>query len=474
MGEKILNAFTFCIILMMLACVPTPEEETVLFRGDEDIDQLLRTTPEADAKPMHEDVLSYLGEQEILETVEDSSDLQVSKMKIEEKSAFGNNGAELVFDTDVLVPTVDQWAVYRIEPSYWKNEDYVGICTYFAGEHSIYKGAYEPTKEQIASYIARANESETVTEINRGFADKDFYSVQEILANYYQDAPVEHAFELIDWSELDRNRQSGMQAAFYNESIDTYMNFMLNASRRRMSLFCDEYGIFTESDVRQGEYLGSKPNRTLRNPFITKEEACKEAENLLTKLGIKDMMLSESETEKAQRNHSYLYETASEGWMLVFRKQSNGIPCIACKYQEEQQEGEEYILTQAQEKLSVYIDSEGIWYFEWQFPSKLLEKRTDTVSMLSFAKIMDLIKRRIQIENQWYDSENILQSILVTDIALGYCAIPERNQKGNANTIPVWVINYEIKLKNLEAPIYHSFAISALNGTNVRTNSNAF
>lgn len=94
--------------------------------------------------------------------------------------------------------------------------------------------------------------------------------------------------------------------------------------------------------------------------------------------------------------------------------------------------------------------------------------------MLSFAKIMDLIKRRIQIENQWYDSENILQSILVTDIALGYCAIPERNKKGNANTIPVWVINYEIKLKNLEAPIYHSFAISALNGTNVRTNSNAF
>lgn len=446
----------------------------VINRGDEDLTALIQTTPDPNKQPVADQAKDVLQEKERNAEAEIDDGIEMEKFNYSDTIPFGSNGAELIFDADVYVPKTRDWPVSGMKIINWTIDDIKRICTAFSKDGSVYVGMYEPVQADYAALLEAAEKSQRIEALNVEMKKNGFGTVQELLRDYYSEAPTESKLTEIPWKEYKNRLERGMQVCLFGDEIGEYLNGTLFASGKRFLLMPNMHDIITEDIVRQGEFIDSIPGRELNHPSISKEDACRKAEAILEKLDVKDMMLSETETQKAERTHSFLYEVEAEGWMLVYRKQSNGIPCICYKYDEAMQNDQEYAAAMMQEKIAVYVDRDGIWYFDWQAPSAFTEKLSESVSMMDIHDVLDIIKRRIFVENQWLDSERILNKIVVRDIALGYCAIPEKNKENKAFTVPVWIVNYEVYDKTNTGSVYASFAINAINGSNVHMNPNIF
>ena len=79
---------------------------------------------------------------------------------------------------------------------------------------------------------------------------------------------------------------------------------------------------------------------------------------------------------------------------------------------------------------------------------------------------MELIKQRLRIENM-HASDMGTETVTVTDIVLGYCIVPQKDEKDVGVTLPVWIVNYTVDASIAKASLYFGFAISALNGANI-------
>ncbi len=442
-------------IALLAACVPTPETDYVVNRGEEDPEALIRTTPTPDAIPVR-DAVSALPD--AAKTAENTI---VGHWKGDVSDV---DGVTVLFDADVVVPDLAKWPIYAVEKGAWSAADRIAILKAAANGAPIYAvGMYQHvSKAYYEKLLEEMRDSERVAAVDRIYAEdpdsKSTWTSQ--VQEFYRYAP--ETVELTPFDEAAASDEAWTAAFYRAAEPDVYMDFYADETQIKLSVF--DQNIQDENYVRQGEWPGAEPGRELVNPSLSLSEAEEKAQRFLRQIGFGDAALSTAETRKAQRSQFFTFAVESEGYLLVFRKGVNGIPGIAPDYPEVTQT-ESYAAAWPQERAELYVDSEGIWSLSWQNPTRITETLTESAALLDFDAILQLIRTRLRTENA-NASDRQITKVCVKRMRLGYSIVPKKDAPDAGYTLPVWIVDYEVTFEGGRTVPY-SFTLSALNGASL-------
>ena len=452
---KRILALLFAMVFLC-ACIPTPEQDVVINRGEEDTEALIQTTPAPDTVPIAQAAASALLEQE------KQQEAGVTVMHMDETYPLGIGDAQMVFAADVTVPNLENWSIYAVQKAQWDKDGLKTFLLTVADGQPVYQEWDTVTKEYLAEAIVAAENSEKVRKQDEVFKASGEKTRVELLMQDYESAPNSITRTPIDWDNVPFD--GSLFCSIWREDIRAYWNVLYFDGRLEFNAF--DQLIQNEDLVRQGEYVGANPGRELTHLSLSREEAQEKAEALFQSVGIADVTLAEDACRKAQRVNQYTSEVQSEGWQLVYRKNIDGIAGIAPRNHELGAVDESFGAGFPQETVTVYVDSVGIWQLLWSGRCEIKEQLSDSTALLDFDDAMTLIKSRLRIENT-HAADMGTKTIRVTDITLGYCIVSQKDAQDAGYTLPVWVVNYEVDASFAPATLYFGFAISALNGANI-------
>ncbi len=450
----------FLFFALLCACVPTPEQDAVVNRGEEHTEALLRATPAPDAVPIRDAVAALpAGSDAPAGTV-------AGRLTLADETEVG--GAKLIFDADVIVPDVDAWPVYAVEKGAWSVEEQIAILNAAADGVPIYApGIYLHADKAYWEQVLREMEtSERVQTVDRNRAENDMPTWTEGVREFYRTAP-----QNIELKPFDETKVSGdwVHAFYRSDALNAYVDFSASADWIKLNVF--DRDIQDENLVRQGMEFFDEPGRELTDPSLTLQEAAEAAQTFLAQLGFSDAALSEAEALKAQRTHAFTLAVESEGWLLVFRKCIGGIPAIAPDHPEANADGTAYAAAWPQERATLYVDSDGVWTLDWRNPAAITETINDATALLDFDTILRHVRARLRADNG-NAAERQIDSVCVTRLRLGYCVVAQKDAPERGYTLPAWIVDYETRGADGHTVMY-SFTLSALNGASLHPDRDA-
>lgn len=444
------------MLLLCAACQPTPEKDVVINRGEENLEALIRTTPDPDALSLSESVSALPAGSRVEEG------MIVGRLLLEDVPSAG--AANVRFDADVIVPDLAAWPIYAVERSAWNADDRVAILKAAANGAPIYApGMYQhASKAYYEQLLNEMKDSERVAVVDRIYAEDPDLSQTwtEQVQEFYRYAP--QSIELTPFDETSAAKDDWTAAFFRIAETDVYMDFYADGTKVTLSVF--DRSIQDENYVRQGEWPGAEPGRELVHPSLTLEEAEQKAQAFLMQIGFGDATLSRAETRKAQRSNFFTFAMESEGYLLVFRKAINGIPGISPSHPEANP-SDPYAAAWLQEGAELYVDSDGIWSLTWQNPTRITERLTDSAALLDYDALLAAVKARLLAESADAASR-MIERVCVTQLQLGYCIVPKKDAPDTGYTLPVWIVDYEVEF-NDGRTVSYSFTMNALNGANL-------
>ncbi|MBR3038313.1 MAG: hypothetical protein IKI52_06390 [Clostridia bacterium] len=431
--------------ILLCGCLPTPETDAVVNRGEEDLSALIQTTPAPDAVTVRDAVAA------LPQSANAEAGCIAGRLLLTEETDVG--GAALAFDADVIVPDLDRWAVYAVDRGEWNAGQRLAVLNAAAdGAQICAPGMYlHADKAYWEGVLKTLENSERVHELDRSRAENGEQTWTESVMEYYRTAP--QSAERIPFDETKIGDAEPVDAFWFDGRMDAYLDFYADASHVRLSVF--DRRIVPKAQVLQdGGRIGE--------PSLTLAEAVERAQAFLSRIGFADAAFAEAET--AQRIHMYTLEPEATGWRLVFRKQINGVAGIAPRFPEANPE-ETYAEPWPQEIAELYIDRDGIWSLDWQNPAAIAEPLSESTAILDFDTVLRLVRARLRADNGNADLRQIA-SVCVTKLRLGYCIVPQKDAPDRGWTLPVWIADYEATFEDGRVAAY-SVVLSALNGANL-------
>ena len=446
-GESMKKAtgFIACFVLIfiftiLLGCQPTPEKPIVVGQGTDDLEGKLFVDPIAP--------YSYEAPEEI-----DDSILM--------------NTCTFYIKSRIEISESQTHPVFRLQQTRFSPNDAEKICSLLVPDISAMRNASVETKEEIQEQILlleqgipQYHEDGSITYIHNEQADK-------VLPDYYdalEKAPAE-TFEpvngTIDYtSPLEKvfKRTDGSKARcyVYDHSISVYPDNFGNIQMQSLI-------------VREGGWEGEGPVHL--SPTLAADAAQQLGNDLLAELDITNMGLASIEAAR-MLDGLQGYNTLCTGWMLTYtRDEGLGVPFDSASvspYCMKFQDDEEYAASWPQETISVFLDENGIQFFNWENPCNIVEEVNANVELLSFE---DIYKRATDLIKQgfaWIDEPGtICEDFYITRVLLTNCAVQIKDDIQTSYWIPTWVFVYqhESTLDNSVVPGY--IAVNAIDGSRV-------
>ena len=451
-----------CVFLLFLSCQPTPHQEIIVNRSDDRLDKII----DASAKPIPigtSDAENADGSQSFV-----SIQTQYGiPEEIHKTIPLGDNAPNISIDVFIQVPDTLTFPVYRVRQLPFSKEEMRSVCLYFAENGQVFSNAYMPAKTELLKMLAFVKDDAHAQSVNRDFRTEGFPSIEEMLVEEIELTENDPETEKYNWDAFLAGKEETNYCHFYDEALQSWFNFIPLEDGNGFVLNETNIFIVTEDLVYAGDHIGARPGRILQNVSLTRAEAEKKAEQLMKALGATDMVLSPAETQKAVHLNGYTYEELSQGWFLVYRKSIDGMPCFAQQY-DSLTPAQQYNRQWPQERISMYVDSQGIWYVQWQGRSELMQVRNDNIELLPFEKIWTVLEGRLRSEFSW--SADKLKAAEVTDISLGYCVIRTKNEEDIGSSIPAWLVTVRSETKSGLVQ-YSDFMINAVTGEFIQTDA---
>ena len=484
--------------LALSACQPTPEEEVVMSKKDEEFEKLiLQKAPDEKT----EYPASY-------------SNTFVSKDK----------KVNFTIEAEVTVPDTDKYPVFTIKPVPITDEMTQRLVDVFLEGNDGYYPLSTLTKSELAEEIIKVQARLADEEGLREFCgDEETYN--RVVAHhqgtieYYQEkmeeAPEEKleiptglVFQPLDFYLEERiysqysAEQELKKGVDGDESENKYLlaDTVLSDGRFGRIRVSNEYSdIFIQNcaygDERYQMFMYRIPtyvglsNLYMDDPFyinggdgditalfpelkLTEEEAMEIARKALGDMGAEDFYFMSSKVEKEKltyEEHTRTWELMDEDgeeyqqavkemragkpeifYIFEFRPKYYGVPFIPAnsRYMPE----ETYRPAIENEKIRIRVSNDGVTYFSWINPVEAINVINDDVKLLPFEKIIESAQQRMKLSYNLvamvplcYDEDIDSQlekydkvNVNIYEIELGLTRIPVYNKVGEYMMIPVW------------------------------------
>lgn len=429
----------FIVFLLLVACVPTPDEEAVLNRTDGALEQAITEPP----------VTPYVYE---------------APARWEE--TYTVRKREIRFEADVEVPTAEQFPVETVKQYRIAGGDVVSFLEKLCpGDWDIREN--ELSREELTEDLKHAanmylGEDDDTGEPVYGPNEEEMQRIQKQI----EQAPLEDSYiplsTVLQFPVTNTPVKNSSGETWYLSAQSKETRSSVRLARHRDS------SVQTEQAVMQ---VGSAPYRPdgLKNVKISREDAIRVCEETLSALGFAGFRAADA--EKAIEAQSYSLAELSEGYLVhaVFALEGT-VPCCYAQASSQNfiQTGDDPDATFAppwqQEFLELYVTEEGVQQIWWSQPKEHVLVANENVKLMPFEAFRQSFQKLIEFGTGDYADSPLIVKRLVLTTAIAQ--IP--NQGDEAFLIPAWAIFLTTEDDQAAHIAPHVLLINAIDGSTIR------
>lgn len=428
--------FLSMVTLLLLACVPTPEEEYVIQKTEETVKAM---TP--------------LNKDEAEKTV---------------SASFTENGTEIMFDAVPELPVCDHVWSERADAVTFEAYDLTKIVKALFNDAPLY--AYgELTKQEIEPALLRALEQlEKVKSHPEQYEAGTAAYQAEVneLQEAYNNAPDQDTLTPVEIGWM-HNEYASYFCCRADLGRDRYASVTINNQYPAESGFDDfnSYLVFQFRDSYDSVTKLRRENPNLKNPQpnISREQAIETASALVSAMGVDWMAVAACEEGLAidsmtKQVAEDAYERAV--WLVYFTYCKDGMhttydPTWITSFAADVTEV--YSTPMYYERITVGVDEQGVAFVDWRGPTRTTEILDENVMILPTDEITKLAEKYLSyqypvseaLQNAAQDGKAVSAdalargavtacSIRITRMTLGWTQIVQNGTNRTCTRIPVW------------------------------------
>lgn len=426
-------AVVLFVVCFTTACQPTPEEDVIVGKNNNNLDSIIGGTPAPAINT---------------ETMQQHETWQ--------EQLSGNN-VTINIDAGITFPQVVQFPVVEIAPIYFTEDDAWKIIQVFFKDNAVYYDEPLFTKEVLEAQIVTLKQM--LSEIENGTMP-DYEEGEEDQIN----DQIEYYTELLQTAPSEDDEPQAIDDLSFKkqyegaEVISVSTNIGSNGSPATLRISRNE------SAYVSGIYFSNFPDTltttitTENNMEMTLDEAVSLVQSTMNDLGIGDMILAESSIEGSTQEQVYV---------LNYIKSINGIGVSSYQthMMTQQEEGEDNVYAPflAPEQVTIYINDAGILGFSLTNALEMGDVINENVKILSIDEVKDIFRE--QVFYNYYAFDNNLLTIDIERIELGYFVQSVKDQQGVFRAIPVWDFLASEQAYEGDTYTYSVLTINAIDGS---------
>lgn len=337
------------------------------------------------------------------------------------------NSLHLIFDADIVVPSLDSLCTAQVARMIYSNEDYQSFMDYFC---PAAKWINEPqqTKSQIEDLISKIKQE----------SDENNAQQQDLnyLYSLLDDAPEEAS---ITEFSFDSKSESTEFKAYTPNSSGSYASFWGQYNGNTYQYTRDANTI-----VMREEYL--EPNDSLascftKNVSISKDAALEIAEETLAALNV------DKNIKLLYGNKAIAFsgiESLAIGWDFVFTRNNNGLQTPYVDYFDLWSNSAAPVnyAPWDSEFYFVFVDENGVYRLYVRGAGQQIICVDNDVELLAFDQIVEKIKTQLIAQHELPSGEK--QVVLVKEITLCSALVNIDDDENIGMSIPSWEVIYYI------------------------------
>lgn len=432
------------LLFTCVACQPTPEEEYVVHRDAEAIEEKLQ-----EGNPVS---LGETPEPEMAASYQEKVEAYKASLPEHWSETFG----DFIVDADIIVDNTDSFPVYTISRAQFDMKQLEGIANNFFKDVTGIREGYQALKSEYGDAIASLNK--------RGMADYAQALYSEMIG-----APG-GSYKDVDRITLleKKNQQYVIRLAdgtfgsinFFQGYGADYMYFAKGS--------VDAIVHWKETVEDDGSYIGEGPVEV--NPSITAEQGEAMVTAFMKENGLEGFTVA---SVNAARNFDILYrQEISQGWEFVLIRThgyyatdtSNGYEGYGWINFEDDTA---YSQPWKMETIVIYVCENGVEYFGWNYPKEVTGISAESVELLDFEQIQKNLKKLLPVcvnfdAGKWTGK--------ITKMVLTVSAQQVKDERDTAYLMPCWVVFIDwYQGKDTQRTSYNMFGINAVDGSRMVT-----
>ena len=427
------------VLLMLTACLPTPDEEAVINRRDGALEQAIVSTP----------VPAYTYE---------APERWEETYKIREQ--------EVRIAADVEVPDADQFPVATIQRrSFTANDINALLHAICPGDWEIRENEY--SREELTVDLQNAAKGDYMGD-DDGTGEPIWVPNEEEMKRIQgliEQAPAEDSYKVLNVEELP----DPVKTVAVRDSKETKWYLFAKSSSMRELISLKRYrdgNIQMENWVMQGEATPGEPPHALENIRISEEDAIRVGDEMIAAMGLTNMQAAEA--QRARCVQSYSYNVLGEGYYLTYVPTLAGAKATLW-YTYSDPDFMSNVYTEAttyapawnQETVELFVTEDDVLFLSWANPLECVVVANENVQLLPFSDIQKSVNKLIE-----YCTGNGGGSpILVKRIVLTSAIAQIPDQGNEAFLVPAWAFYMTSEQNEAEHIDMQILLINALDGT---------
>ena len=435
---KRILALTLCILTLFLcACQPTPEEEPVPNKGDDVMGEKIHTTPVPKTPdPNATDDPASTGNPDVTEATFVIPSLEVPEHWNDEM-VFEQHGTKVVIDADIGYEN-KAYPVYLIKDAEdFDNPIMRNLISLFAKDPKWRPD--EPTREELLKMLEELLNGTLITDPETGeetlyIPDDAEEQKTEIIKRLQELDPEVH------WEDIKTADDIPQGVSVLTDGIRDYR---MEQGNRSMILRAYDFRTVLNSELM---LLQKSPE--LPVPSMKKEDAVKQAEEVLDEIGLSDH-LAFSKVCVGARVNKTTGKKEGTGWIVSFTLRVEGVRLLdpmdyyyPGQWISSRDIGDETVdfrPSSNNEFFRMYFEDGELLEVDWSYPQEIISVENPAVELMPFDAIKERIKKRIKYGlsyREGYDCTG--EDLLINDVFLTYVKVGRTNYPNEFYYAPAW------------------------------------
>ena len=418
------------ISCLFVACLPTPEEEIVVNKGDSSVqDSSLQSEnidhSEIRSIPQH---ITKTEQPQNLITVEIDADVDI--------------------DRSSVFPVLEVGAMNTVEDPSFCSKILSTLCS--GGKvYKRWKRTKEEIQEELVAAMSYHGQAGSLAEIDEEYI--------EFLEDAYRNAPAE-----AEQIAYDAAKGFERKSDYYILNTNGTVSILSFGNTINEGAFCDDYRMMYYTE----DFL-EKEDAPLSDPMLTEEEAIAIATDFLDSLGAE--CNSVVGTERGFAFSATLFERKDTVWWIHFVRRIGASDSIDMRDVRGYQfpSNPSSVLGapwEGIESIHIAVGKDGVRYLQWEGLTEVRKILQKDISLYDFDDLIPRAVAQLGYQYTHLDMDDAI-TVCVQKIALVYGVVSEKDQRGIGIYIPLWEITYQIKEE--AEPFVWKMYFSAIDGSTV-------
>ncbi|MBR4906678.1 MAG: hypothetical protein IKZ44_07450 [Clostridia bacterium] len=445
-----------CLVLaLLIACVPTPEQEYIVNKGDSTIEDKINAAPQT----------SGIAEAE-------STNANASDGNAVQRQLFPER-----WDTD-LIPVADRFGI-RAQAEVETKAD--GLYPVYSTRSASFDRNW--ILRTLDTLLGKPTGSQEVVMTKADWGKE--------LQKYLDKVEEHRQWEAAGKPDWGDRSEAGFSPEEIEEETDWYMEQIRNAPDEATAASASDFAgenlgkpkvytmksgeqayVWASSDmIIVGKDCDAEPyvwyrydvdfeeseSKLWHDAAIDRTEADKTLANALKKLGLEDFTVRRvSEANLLAVVPSSFGDYVTSGWTYSLTRDFGGYPVSEIYYKASGRlaydSGDEYVVNEpiAEEELIVLIDETGVRYFSYAHPKEVTGLKNANVELLSFEEVQDRIVKTLSVCYPYADYLNqhktVNVSLEVVRLLLTTYTVRQKDASGYYE-MPCWIVFFERRVE---------------------------